>query len=206
VIAETAAKANDHERAARAFDAALAAAGEITNPYGQVETCAKIWETAVRAGDHERAARAIDAALAMAPKLTDQSMRSMLYWSIAGDAVRHGHRDAAFAAASRTANLILQSEAYAAIAVADAEAGSIESAERAEKGIQEGSYTFRSKARAAIAQALAREKRFYEARVFCEPCERLDKLRAYTTILNEYSKRYPGSARADRLDRRAVAS
>ena len=45
--------------------------------------------------------------------------------------------------------------------------------------------------RAGVAQALAREGRFYEARVYCVPCERVDKLKAYTTIINEITKRYP---------------
>jgi hypothetical protein len=48
----------------------------------------------------------------------------------------------------------------------------------------------RSRVRAAIAHALAREGRFYEARVCTEPCERLDKLKSYTTILTEYTERH----------------
>jgi hypothetical protein len=99
--------------------------------------------------------------------------------------------DAALTAAGKATDPGAQSLAYAAVAAAAAGAGLIELAQKAAEGIPKESFAKRSSAVAALAQALARAGLFNEARIACEDCERLDKLRTYTTILNEYTKRHP---------------
>jgi hypothetical protein len=47
----------------------------------------------------------------------------------------------------------------------------------------------KSPAKASIARALARAGRYYDARVLCGSCERIDKLGVYTEILRGFSKR-----------------
>ncbi len=114
---------------------------------------------------------------------------------MAEGAAKVGQIDAAVAAAKVT-DPSDQSQAYAAVAEGAAKAGQLEVAKKAEGTIPEHSPKSKSAARRAISEALisealARAGRFYEARVSCEPCERLDKLEAYTVILQEYTKRHP---------------
>jgi hypothetical protein len=192
-IAEAAAKADDRGRAAQAIDAALGVAAKVTDPDAQYRAYAAIAEAAAKAGDRGRAAQAIDAALG-AVKVRGTGFLSREYAAIAEAAAKAGLFDAALWAAAKVTVPEFQSWTYAAIAEAMAKAGLIAAAKKAERQIPEG-YADRSKAQAAIAQALAREGHFYDARDYCKDCERLDMLKAYTTILEEYTNRYPPSVK-----------
>jgi hypothetical protein len=77
------------------------------------------------------------------------------------------------------------------VAEAAAKAGQVELATQAEAEIPSHVPVPKSNARRAIAEALARAGRFYEARVHCDHCGDLDKLKAYTVILQEYTNRHP---------------
>ena len=84
----------------------------------------------------------------------------------------------------------------AALAEAAAKAGLLELASQAEAAIPSHLPVPKSNARRAIAEAWARAGRFYEARVYCHHCRDLDKLIAYTVMLQEYTKRHPRVAPA----------
>jgi hypothetical protein len=184
VALDAASKATDRDVQSRAYaaiveatakagqlDAALGAASKATSPYYQSQAYAAIAEAAAKAGQ-------FDAALDAASKPTDLYCQSQAYAAIAEAAAKAGQFDTALGAASKATDPVVQSRAYAVTAEAESSPGAD-----------------RSKAPLAGAQALAREGFFYKARIYCEPWERIDKLRAYTTILEEYTKRYPPSVK-----------
>jgi hypothetical protein len=78
---------------------------------------------------------------------------------------------------------------YAAVVNSAIAAGMLDIASRAEEKMPDDADE-KSPAQAAIAAALARSGKLYEARVYSERCERMDKLQVYTEILREYDKRH----------------
>jgi hypothetical protein len=113
---------------------------------------------------------------------------------VAEAAARAGQLDAAVAAAAKLTDPSSRAGAYAAVAEAAARAGQVELAKQTEAAIPSHLPVPKSSARRAVAEVLARAEQFYEARVYCEHCGELDKLKAYTVILQEYTKRYPRGA------------
>ena len=78
----------------------------------------------------------------------------------------------------------LEALAYAAIAEAAAGVGDITAAEKALERISSEQELPHSRALAAVAVGLARERRFYEARVRSSTCRPPDQLRVYAAILS----------------------
>jgi hypothetical protein len=182
-VAEAATKAGNP-------DAAMAAAGKVTDPSAQSLAYAAMAEAAAKAGNP-------DAAMAAAGKVTGPSTQYRTYAAVALAAAIAGNPDAAkaaldaaMAAAGKVTDPSTRSETYQQVALRAAEAGLTELAQEAAKRIPKEWSSYRSTARAAVAQALARAGRLYDARVYCENCEWLDKLKAYTVILTEYTKRH----------------
>ena len=179
-VAEAAAKAGQ-------LDAAMAAAAKITDPTLASRAYAAVAEAAAKAGQ-------LDAAVAAAAKITNPTLASSAYAAVAKAAAKAGQLDAVLAAVAKITDPFSASSAYAAVAAAAAKAGQVELATQAEAGIPSHLPVPKSNARRAIAEALARAGRFYEARVHCDRCGDLDKLKAYTVILQEYTNRHPPDA------------
>jgi replicative DNA helicase len=97
--------------------------------------------------------------------------------------------DAALAAAAKIEDPELGSWAYAAVAGIAAKAGEVRFATHAEAAISSRLPAPKSYSRRVVAEALARAGQFYAARLECDKCMELDKLKAYTVILREYITR-----------------
>ena len=146
-------------------------------------------QAAVRAG-------LIDAVLAAASAIEDPTTKAGAYAGTAEAAARADQRprvqaaiDAVLAAAAKITAPFAKAGACGG-GRGGGRGGLIMSAEDALKQIPKGFFPAEhSTARSAVAQALAREGRFHDARVFSEDCRPLDKLRADTVIMTEYTKR-----------------
>jgi hypothetical protein len=151
-------------------------------------------EALARVAKAAAAARRITDAMALVTQINDTFMRNRAFGVVARKAAANGLWDAALKAAEQDSDVDSRSEAYENVTWEAACQDQIEIARRAERMISPALLDLKSAAQRAIAAALARSgswKSFYDARVRCEPCEQLDKLKAYTVILQEYTKRYP---------------
>jgi hypothetical protein len=109
---------------------------------------------------------------------------------VAAAAAKAGQFKAVLKAAGRVTDPGLRSKSYAAVALVAAGNGSVEIAKEAADQIPNEWLVEQSAAWAAVAQSLARDGRFYDARVYCEGCERPDKLVAYIVIHTEHTKQH----------------
>ena len=113
-----------------------------------------------------------------------------LYERLAEAAIQAGHLGLVRSAVERLTDIEPRSYAKQALVDVAARHGQMELATQVEATIPPHLRVPKSEAQSAIAKGLARAGRFYEARLCCEPCRELDKLMAYTVILQEYTKRY----------------
>jgi hypothetical protein len=138
----------------------IEASRRVPRPYSQAQACAAAAEAAVGARLESQARALFDSAMAKAE----------------------------VEPAARGTTSSEQIRAHAAIVRAAVAAGMIDVAMQAVAKIPD-SADEKSPAKASIARALARAGRYYDARVLCGSCERIDKLGVYTEILRGFSKR-----------------
>jgi hypothetical protein len=163
------------------FEVASKAASQITDAEYSSRAHLSLASAAAKAGD-------LDIAKAAAKNITDLTYMSRAYSAIAVTAASLDQPDTMMAAFDWIKDPILKAEAQAAGSVAAAEAGHVEIAEIAEAAISSLPRA-KSNARSAISAALARAGQFYEASIACEQCEPLDRLKAYTAILQAYTNK-----------------
>jgi tetratricopeptide (TPR) repeat protein len=91
-VAEVAAGAGDHERAAALADQAAALARAITSPHSRAQTLSTMAKAVARAGDHERATRLANQAAALIHSRTDpdeDAQALTTHAAMAADATEH---------------------------------------------------------------------------------------------------------------------
>ena len=149
----------------------------------QADAYAAIAEVAAGAGQLRVLGAALDAAM-KAAEATGGGFENRFYATIAWAAGRAGRLNDALVAAGKATRPDLEALAYAAIAEAAAGVGDITAAEKALERISSEQELPHSRALAAVAVGLARERRFYEARVRSSTCRPPDQLRVYAAILS----------------------
>ena len=200
-VAEASAAIDNRALTERMLQAAEADAAKVKEWASRATLCLQIAEVAVATKDSARVVRMFDAAESFASRAEDlhrsqvfptPQIRTKLLQLIAEAAVKAKELDRA----TRLFNLTMKSAEYdespvqpaifASVARVSSQAGLLEVAQQAEANIPRSWYWERSDARAAVAQCLARAGRYFEARLYCESCERVDKLKTYTIIVCIY--------------------
>jgi hypothetical protein len=171
-------------------DLALNVAGAAIPSESRCRVHAALSGMVARAGEFVPALRA-------AAQVTDPFWQTQAFAAVV-TAAQAGQMDLARAAidvmmseAASGAEPGAQSTIYCVLASVAAGMGHIEQALEADARIQSYWVIPKSIARRSISQALARDGRFFEARVLCESCEPLDKLKAYTVIVHEIARQHP---------------